>query len=207
MDEGPIIVTGCQRSGTTIAAHILGQEKKWVVWDESKWIPDVLGIYVLQEMIESGRTDLVIQSPTVLHDFVKVYHQLPQVHFVGMKRKTKHIIESMKRIKWYQDDVYHYLDFYHDHIRFMNNQWGLLKQMLPPETWTEVNYNELKDYSQFVPKDQRLNFTSKQWEINKPIGPQYWSTDPYWRKETPKISNQSSKLQIKKESSENFEKI
>ena len=50
MDEGPIIVTGCQRSGTTIAAHILGQEKKWVVWDESKWIPDVLGIYVLQEM-------------------------------------------------------------------------------------------------------------------------------------------------------------
>ena len=113
----------------------------------------------------------------------------------------------MKRIKLYQDDVYHYLDFYHDHIRFMNNQWGLLKQMLPPETWTEVNYNELKDYSQFVPKDQRLNFTSKQWEINKPIGPQYWSTDPYWRKETPKISNQSSKLQIKKESSKNFEKI
>ena len=203
MDEGPVIVTGCQSSGTTIASHILGQQKRWVVWDESQWMPTPEGIFVLQEMIKSNRTDLVIQSPTVLHNFVQIFHQLPQVHFIGMKRKTEDIIASMKRIKWYQEEVYHYIDFYHDHIRFMNNQWGLLKQILPPETWTEVKYNELKEFPQFIPKDQRKDFTSKQWEPNKPIGPQYWDIDPYWREETPQTGSEGTELQKQTESSQN----
>ena len=54
MDEGPIIVTGCQRSGTTIASHILGQEKKWVVWTEEDWVPTTEGIYILKSMVKTG---------------------------------------------------------------------------------------------------------------------------------------------------------
>ena len=205
MDEGPIIVTGCQRSGTTIASHILGLEKKWVVWTEEDWLPTTEGIYILKSMVETGRTKLVIQSPTALQAFLDIYHQIPQVHFIGMKRKTEDIIASMKRIKWYQEEVYHYIDFYHDHIRIMNNQWCLLKQILPPETWTEVKYNELKEFPQFIPKEQRKDFTSKQWQLNKPNGPKYWSIDPYWREETPQISNKSSELSESGESSQNTE--
>ena len=205
MDEGPVIVTGCQRSGTTIAAHILGQQKKWVVWEDQDWLPTPKDIYILQEMVRTGRTKLVIQSPVALHNFHYLFHQVPQVHFVGVKRKTEDIIASMKRIKWFQDEVYHYIDYYYDHVRFMNNQWGLLKQMLPKDSWTEVKYNELKEFPQFIPKHQRKDFTSKQWQLNKPNGPKYWSIDPYWREETPQTSNQSSELSESGESSQNTE--
>ena len=55
MDDGPVIVTGCQRSGTTIASHILGEEKKWVVWEDQDWLPTPKDIYILQEMVRTGR--------------------------------------------------------------------------------------------------------------------------------------------------------
>ena len=206
MDEGPIIVTGCQRSGTTLAAHILGQEKQWIVWEDQDWLPTPKDIYILQQMIETGRNKLVIQSPSVLYNFVQVFHMIPELHFVGVKRKTDDILASMKRIKWLEDEVLNPIEFYRDHIRFMNNQWGLLKQILPKSSWTEVKYNELKEFPQFIPKKQRLNFTTKQWELNKPVGPEYWNTDPYWRNETSQISNQSSELQESGKSSEDTEK-
>ena len=200
MNDNPIIVTGCQRSGTTIGANILGQLKNYVVWDDLTWFPNTKGIYVLQSMIKTGRTKLVIQSPTVLHNFVELYYQVPEVHFVGVKRKTEDIVASMKRVKWYQNEVYNDIDFYYDHIRFMNNQWGLLKQILPKDSWTEVKYNEFKQYPQFIPKEQRENFTTKQWEVDKPIGPRYWTENP---EENSQINSSSTKLQIKKKSTEN----
>ena len=205
MDDGPVIVTGCQRSGTTIASHILGEEKKWVVWEDQDWLPIPKDIYILEQMIETGRTKLVIQSPLALHNFPYIFHKLPTLHWVGVKRKTSDIIKSMHRVRWYYDEFYHHIDYYHDHIRFMNNQWGLLKQMLPKESWTEVKYNELKEFKQFIPEDQRKDFTVKQWQLNKPNGPQYWSIDPYWREETPQTSNQSSELSESGESSQNTE--
>ena len=185
MDEGPIIVTGCQRSGTTIASHILGQEKKWVVWTEEDWVPTTEGIYILKSMVKTGRTKLVIQSPTALQAFLDIHHQIPQVHFIGMKRKTEDIIASMKRIKWYQNEMNHYIDYYYDQVKIMNNLWGLLKQILPKDSWTEAKYNDLKEFSQFIPKDQRKNFTSRQWQKDKPLGPKYWTSDP---QETEKTS-------------------
>ena len=195
MVEGPIIVTGCQRSGTTLAAHIFGDLCKYVVWEDSDWLPSQPNIDILKHFINTDRTRLVIQSPTVLHNFPYIFHSLPQLHFIGLKRKTKDIVASMKRVQWMQDEVYHYPDFYHDHIQFMNSQWGLLKQLLPQSSWTEVNFNELKQYPQFIPKDQRSNFTTKQWQLNKPSGPQYW------RSQTPKTGNESSSMQIKTKSS------
>ena len=205
MDDGPIIVTGCQRSGTTIAAHILGQEKKWVVWEDQDWLPTPKDIYILQTMIDTNRTKLIIQSPVALYNFPFIFHKLPQIHFVGVKRKTEDIIASMKRVKWCQDEFDHYIDYYYDHIRFMNNQWGLLKQILPQSSWTEVKYNELKEFKQFIPKEQRKNFTVKQWQLNKPNGPRYWTSDPDEREKTPQISNKSSELSESGESSQNIE--
>ena len=81
-----------------------------------------------------------------------------------MKRKTSDIIQSMKRINW-TPEISNQSDYYIDHVRFMNNQWGLLKQMLPPENWTELKYNDLKQYPQFIPKNKRLNFKPKQWKL------------------------------------------
>ena len=193
-DDNPIIVTGCQRSGTTITAHILAQSKDYVVFEDDLWLPYPEAINDLKDMINSGRTKIVIQSPTALNCFHHLYHRIPSLHWVGVNRDKKEIIASMKRVKWLQDDYPDYLPFYKHHIRFMTSQWGLLKQLLPPENWTEVNYDELKDYPQFIPKNLRSDFTMKQTALNLPKGPKYWLSDEKGWEETDKITSESSKL-------------
>ena len=160
----PIIVTGCQRSGTTIASHILADLNNCILWDEYKWAPDEDNLDLLKSFIQTDRVNVVIQSPISLHNFHYIFHKLPTLHWVGMKRKTSDIIQSMKRINW-TPEISNQSDYYIDHVRFMNNQWGLLKQMLPPENWTELKYNDLKQYPQFIPKNKRLNFKPKQWKL------------------------------------------
>ena len=69
-----IIVTGCQRSGTTIASYILANAKQYVVLEDSDWMPSPAGLKSLRELLGSGRDRLVIQSPTALNNFHFIYH-------------------------------------------------------------------------------------------------------------------------------------
>ena len=45
-----IIVTGCQRSGTTIASHILANSKQYLVVEDDQWIPNQEGIFKLKSL-------------------------------------------------------------------------------------------------------------------------------------------------------------
>ena len=195
MTDNPIIVTGCQRSGTTITSHILGESKGYIVLEDQDWMPTLDHVHTLKELVDSGRTRLVIQSPTALNCFHYIHHLIPSLHWVGVKRSKQSIIASMKRIKWMQNDYPDFLPFYNDHIRFMNAQWGLLKQLLPEDNWTEVKYpQELQQYEQFIPKNQRKDFTVKQHRLNEPKGPRFWFDDTQNHSENHKTSNKSSKL-------------
>ena len=208
MTDNPVIVTGCQRSGTTITAHILGESKGYIVLEDQDWMPTLDHVHTLKELVDSGRTRLVIQSPTALNCFHYIHHLIPSLHWVGVKRSKQSIIASMKRIKWMQNDYPDYLPFYNDHIRFMNAQWGLLKQLLPEDNWTEVKYpQELQQYEQFIPKNQRKDFTVKQHRLNEPKGPRFWFDDTQSNSENHKTSNKSSKLLKSNQSSKNTEKI
>ncbi len=204
MTDQPIIVTGCQRSGTTITAHILGNAKQYIVLEDTDWLPHPQHVKTLKDLVDSGRNRLVIQSPAALNYFHYIHHLIPSIHWVGCKRDKSEIISSMKRVKWMQDDYPDYLPFYKDHIRFMNAQWGLLKQLLPPDNWTEVKYpQELKDYPEFIPKNLRKNFTVKQHRLNEPKGSKYWLNDTKGHEEVTKTSNESSKMFKSAESSQN----
>ena len=187
--DRPIIVTGCQRSGTTIAAYILAKSKQYKLFEEEDWLRSEYSIKDLRSFIDGDRLKFVIQSPTALHCFHQIHHLIPEIQFVGVKRPKDEIIASMKRIKWLQDDYKDYLPFYNDHIRIMNSQWGLLKQLLPPEDWVEVNYSELAKYPDFIPQNQRINFTSKQIKLNQPKGPKYWLNNEQGFKEISKTSS------------------
>ena len=203
MTDRPIIVTGCQRSGTTLAALILANTKKYVLFEEDIWMPSSWAIKDLRRFIDGGRLQFVIQSPTALNYFHFIHHIVPEIQFVGVKRPKDEIIASMKRIKWLQNDYPDYLPFYNDHIRIMNSQWGLLKQLLPPEDWTEVNYSELAEYPEFIPQNQRINFTVFQTQLNKPKGPKYWTDLTQEHEKTAEITDESRKSTDKKESTEN----
>ena len=203
-----IIVTGCQRSGTALTSHILGNAKQYIVLEDDQWSPNPEHVKTLKDLIDSGRDRLVIQSPTALTCFHYIHHLIPSIHWVGVKRAKNEILASMKRIKWMQADYPDYLPFYKHHISFMNTQWGLLKQLLPPENWTEVNYpDELKDYEEFIPKNQRKDFTVKQTRLCYPKGPKYWLNDEQGWKETAQIAEESSGIFKSPESSQNTEKI
>ena len=208
MTDNPIIVTGCQRSGTTITSHILGESKGYIVLEDQDWMPSHDHVHTLKSLVDSGRNRLVIQSPTALNCFHYIHHLIPSLHWVGVKRSKQGIIASMKRIKWMQNDYPDPLPLYNDHIRFMNAQWGLLKQLLPQDNWTEVKYpQELQQYEQFIPKNQRKDFTVKQHRLNEPKGPRFWFDDTQKYSETLKTSNKSSELLESNQSTKNTEKI
>jgi len=173
-----IIVTGCQRSGTTITSHILADAKQYLVVEDDQWEPTPQGVATLKDLINSGRDNLVIQSPLALYNFHFIHHSIPNLHWVGVKRDKNEILSSMKRVKWMQDAFPDYIPFYNHHIRYMNNLWGLLKQLLPKDSWTEVQYpQELQHYPQFVPSNLRSDFTIKQTKLNVPKGTKYWTDD------------------------------
>ena len=208
MSEQPIIVTGCQRSGTTITAHILGNAKQYIVLEDTDWEPTPQHVQTLKDLVNSGRDRLVIQSPTALYNFHFIHHMMPQIHWVGCKRDKNEILSSMKRVKWMQDMYPDYLSFYKDHIRYMNAQWGLLKQLLPRDNWTEVQYpSEIQQYPEYIPQNLRKDFTIKQHRLNEPKGSKYWLNDTKGHEEVAETSNTGSKIFNPQESSQNTEKI
>jgi|TARA_R100001530_G_scaffold1844_1_gene3137 hypothetical protein len=174
MIKGPLIVTGCQRSGTALVTRALAHDLKLEVLGDRDFTPNITGIEKLYTLIENGITDIAIQMPTALNCFVDLHHSIPNAHFVGVIRATEDIIESMKRIKWQYDEYYHYIDFYYDHIKMMKGNWELLKNILPESCWTEVKYESFSKHPLYVKKDQRKDFTANQWSPGKPVGPQYY---------------------------------
>ena len=173
----PFIVTGCQRSGTTITAQILANDYKCTVIDEFGFPPVPRSFEKVNAMIEKGITNIVIQCPNALHNPIEIFHAIPDLHWVGVVRKKDDILESMKRVKWRMDDFYHYIDFHHDHVNHMRQAWGIVKSILPDSVWTEVKYESLKEHPLFIPKEQRENFTVKQWKLNEPCGMPYWENN------------------------------
>ena len=204
MTEQPIIVTGCQRSGTTIISHILGNAKQFIVLEDSEWLPTPEYVKTLKELVDTGRNRLVIQSPAALNYFHFIHHRIPSLHWVGCKRDKKDILASMERVKWMQHDYPDFLPFYKDHIRFMNAQWGLLKQLLPRDNWTEVQYpTEIQQYPEYILPEFRKDFTIKQHRLNEPKGPRYWLNDEQGHQETAQTANQSSEMFNPQESTQN----
>ena len=171
----PFIVTGCPRSGTMITAHILANDYNCTVIDEFSFLPSTISYNKINIMIEHGVTNFVIQSPTALNCFVDIFHAVPELHWVGVSRKKDEVIESMKRIHYRMDEFYHWPDYLHDFVTSCKQQWGMIKSILPKTCWTEITYDSLKKHPLFIPKEDREDFTVKQWKLNEPCGMSYWN--------------------------------
>ena len=173
----PIIVTGCQRSGTTITTHILAQELGCTVIDEFHFRPDSNGLLKLNDMIDNGITNFIVLCHDAVYMPIQIFHRCPDLHWVGVTRKRDDIIKSMERVHWCQDDFINWKEFIHDHVNHMRQLWGVTKSILPDSAWTELKYESLKEHPLFIPKNQRENFTVKQWKLNEPCGMQYWDNN------------------------------
>ena len=172
MIKPPIIVTGCQRSGTGIVTEILAQEYEVTrLGDRDLWPSE---LPKLRTLLARNVDKFALQMPIALNCWLDMWHTYPQVHFGGVMRDTEDIVASMKRIKWRMDDFYHWPDYLYDAVAYQKGQWGVLKDILPDTSWTEVEYESFKDHPLFVKKEERKDFTVNQVKVGKPVGPVSW---------------------------------
>ena len=167
--KGPIIVTGCQRSGTTIMTRIVCNDLGYSFHQDDEILPTLEGIKRINLFIKHGITNIAIQSPIALYLYDDLYYTVPDIHFIGMKRDKQDIINSMRRVNWGEELQEHYWNWegYLDtHVSHMNALWDSLKTNLPATAWTEVEYQSLESHPLFIQKDMRTNFTIRQTEIH-----------------------------------------
>ena len=161
----PIFVVGPQRSGTRIAAHIISNLSNRIFIDELDYNPDI-------------PLNTVIQAPFLLKSVLEVSYLFPTAEFAFMYRDPIDIVNSMKRIEWYNDYITN-PDFYKAYVDHCYEYIDLLKVTLPSNKWFDIQYDTLMQDPLFV-KD-RSNFTSKQHLKDTPNGPTTWRNDEYLR--------------------------
>ena len=91
-----------------------------------------------------------------------------------MYRDPIDIVNSMKRIEWYNDYITN-PDFYKSYVDHCYEYIDLLKVTLPSNKWFDIQYDTLIQDPLFV-KD-RSDFTSKQHLKDTPNGPTTWRND------------------------------
>ena len=161
----PIIVTGPQRAGSRIAAHILCSDLNGVFVDELEYrlpLP----------------SNAVVQAPFLLKAVVELSHIIPNVKFGFMYRPVEDIVKSMQRIEWYQDYTTD-PDFYFNYVKHCYEYIDLLKRTLREDQWFDIHYESLSTHPLFI-KD-RKGFAVRQHLPNVPNGPTTWRNDEYIR--------------------------
>lgn len=159
----PIIVTGPQRAGTTIAAHIIAEQTGGVYVDELDYclpLPD----------------KAVVQAPFLLHQVLEASYMIPNVRFAFMYRTPGDIVASMERIEWYAD-WYKGPDFYPTYVKHCYEYIDLLKRTLQKDQWFDVYYESLVHHPLFI--RDRTGFTVKQYLLDVPEGPPTWRNNDY----------------------------
>jgi hypothetical protein len=158
-----ILVTGPQRSGTTICGKMIAQDLGMKYVDEDTF--KVFDIDLFEDLINDSER-LVIQCPGLCH-IIHLYGR-GNIAIVFMKRDIKDIIASQERIHWPKEkgELTKYektegiiskvkYDFWHFHQKDkINFQF-------------EIEYSSLKSHPLWIPKDKRINFKPKQTKIKE----------------------------------------
>ena len=159
-----ILVTGPQRSGTTITSRILAHDLGLTYIDETEYEPTDLP------------SNCVVQAPLALKNIVELSYYHPKLHFVYVIRPTADIKASMERIQWYKDMIDE-PSFYETYINNCRLIWCAQKESLSDDRWSEIEYSSLTDHPLFL--TDRTDFTVRQWQKDKPVGPRTWKHDRY----------------------------
>ncbi len=163
-----ILVTGPQRSGTTIAArmieHDIGHkyldEVSWQVWDGER----------AREMADAFKP-CVLQGPGILKDARRFYG--PNCCVVLMRRNIDNIIASQKRVGWnrwakkeilfYADDLHwtqEEAELYVARTKYMYWRYDVRPSL---SYWHEVEYESLSKHELWLPAEERKDFNARQY--------------------------------------------
>lgn len=159
-----IVVTGCQRSGTRIAAKIIAADTGHTYLDEG-WLvspqsyPD--DVEKAQHFLAQGK--VVLHGPALACDIVQLSG--PDTLIVWVHRDPAEIRASMDRIKWKAErvELAKYNSRASDIIPVKQAAWEKDKPKL--EHWLEINYASLAKHPLFIAREQRKDFRVNQTKL------------------------------------------
>lgn len=158
-----IIVTGPQRSGTTITARIIAHDTGLEYIDEQEF--QAINVAKWRNMVRKRR-HFVMQAPGMCR-YVHEFGHEPDLLVVMVKRPIADIVASQRRINW------------------QSEAFELARYDLPPragviaeikygfwdavqkhsiENSIEICYNDLDQHPLWLPAGERLNFGPRQWQ-------------------------------------------
>lgn len=148
-----LIVTGPQRSGTTIASRILATELGMRYVDE-----DLFGVddaYRVEIILKVG--GVVLQAPGLSH----VAH-LFYCPVVMMRRPVEDIVASQARIEWNDNHELQKYGFRRGVISAIKyRRWDIEQKELCVNY--DLDYDSMEGHPLWVEKERRANFESRQW--------------------------------------------
>jgi len=152
--EGQIMVTGPQRSGTTIAALILAQELGYPCYLEEHY-----GIHDLKRFFGIySATKFVVQAPAL-----SAYANLIPGSVVFMMRPINEIVRSQRRIGWGEENI-EKAKYFSDNLlpiaAFKYKMWDQYQKHLPNRF--ELEYHSLEGHPLWVDETLRVNFQVRQ---------------------------------------------
>lgn len=154
-----IMVTGPQRSGTTICARMIAHDTGHTYFDENQIGIDNQGLW---QNLFLTQSNFVVQAPGLAH----VAHEFPGF-VVWMQRAVVDIIASQKRIGWGFED--HELRKYRaDHGPIAQVKYDFWREMQRSMTakYQEVRFSDLVHHPFFVHRDKRAGFGPRQWSAD-----------------------------------------
>lgn len=150
-----ILVTGPQRSGTTIAAHIIAKELGYKYYDERN-----VGVRSLSLLFEKllSPEPAVIQGPCFCS--LVQWIDSPDTAVVIMKRDVEEIRASEARINW-PEEKRELQNYYRDEgvisaMRYEN--WEKYQKPNMRVPYFELEYSSLADHPMWLEKEARKNF-------------------------------------------------
>lgn len=158
-----IVVAGPQRSGTTIATHILATELGYKEVDEKEFDVDNLVKFI---PILNETEPKVMQAPGLS----SILHLLksPDVAVVFMSRNTYDIISSGDRIDWNfhfdksEAAKYFYTGTPRHSSIIKTSAWETFQKKALGERGFTLDYESMKDHLFWVDKSKRSKFKPKQ---------------------------------------------
>jgi len=156
-----VLVTGPQRSGTTICAHMIAHDAGLDYVDECD-----IGVnhaHRARSMFAS-RKNFVLQAPGIAH----VCHTINADCVVFMIRPVADIIKSQERIGWGYEKME--LGKYGEEkgpIAKVKYDYWIRYQKNLIDNACEVGFDELLSHHMYI--HDRANFTPRQWRREKPV--------------------------------------
>jgi len=157
-----IVITGCQRTGTTYTAKELARVLGYVHYDEDNY-----GTHSFERFMNVLNKDenKVIQSPALLHKM----GELPEdVMIVMMIRDEDDVAKSMVRLGWFKTyGNKEYCLYKKDELKTPQQLYRTKIEFGRQLQLDELDYNELKKTENYV--EDRSKFTNlKQVRNNQP---------------------------------------